>query len=353
MKKGSLNFVALKNINNVLLFFVLLFVLLYYGRVFLIPVVTSALLAMLLVPVCRRLETWGWKRGWAACSVVLCMLLLIVGVLYVLVNELIGLGRDIHVIAERLRGMLDQAHAFVSEQFQVSKGQQKEYLHGQITNWANTAGKLFGDLVFSFVGTLGNLLVVTVYTILMLIYRGRMKRFILDVVSRYAGEPEVEQTKVIVEKITLVASRYVGGIFLVVLILSVLYFIGLTIIGVENALFFAILAALINIIPYIGSVAGGAIVVLYTLITGDTLTLPLVVAVFFAGIQQLDSYVLTPKITGGKVRLGPLFTIMALLLGGMLWGVAGMVLFIPILGICKVAFDHVEPLKPYGYLIGD
>src|SRR5690606_24102365 len=119
------------------------------------------------------------------------------------------------------------------------------------------------------------------------------------------------------------------------------------------ALFFAIIAALINIIPYIGSVAGGAIVVAYTLLTRDTLAVPIIVTIFFTVVQQLDSYVLTPKHTGGQVQLSPLFTIMVLLLGGMVWGAAGMILFIPILGVVKVVFDNVESLKPYGYLIGD
>src|SRR5690606_41091288 len=103
------------------------------------------------------------------------------------------------------------------------------------------AGRWLGGAVFSVVRTLGNLLVVTVYTILMLIYRTRIKTFILELVNRYAGITEVAQAEVIVEKITRVASLYVGGIFLVVLILSVVYFVGLTVIGVENALFFAIL----------------------------------------------------------------------------------------------------------------
>jgi len=94
-------------------------------------------------------------------------------------------------------------------------------------------------------------------------------------------------------------------------------------------------------------------VVVYTLITRDTLTTPIAVALFFTVIQQLDSYFLTPKITGSMVQLSPLFTIMALLLGGMVWGLAGMLLFIPFMGVLKVIFDHVDGLKPYGYLIGD
>ncbi|KGE13023.1 AI-2E family transporter [Sphingobacterium deserti] len=353
MKESVKKLTVLGSFNQVLIFLVLLFAILHFAKSFLVPIVTSGLFAMLLVPVCHRLEHWGMKRGWAAVLVVLVTMLLIVGVLYVLVKELVGLGGDLVIIGDRVGEMLDQGYNFVSDRFNVSKLKQKEYLNKHIAQWSSSAGKMVGGAIFSTVSVLGNMLIITIYTILMLIYRIRIKRFVFQLVSRHAGFNEVGHARSIVEKITKVSSLYVGGIFLVVFILSIIYFLGLTIIGVNNALFFAILAALINVIPYIGSVAGGAIVVLYTLVTGDTMTLPIVVAVFFTAVQQLDSYVLTPKITGGQVKLGPLFTIMVLLLGGMVWGAAGMILFIPLLGIFKVIFDNVDPLKPYGHLIGD
>src|SRR5690606_40268343 len=154
-------------------------------------------------------------------------------------------------------------------------------------------------------------------------------------------------------KTTNVASSYLAGVCIVALIFSVINSIGLSIIGIENALFFGVMVAFINIIPYIGSVAGSAIVVIYTLITRDSLVTPAVVALFFIVLQQIDSYVLTPKITGSKIQLNALATIMSMLLGSLVWGVAGMILFVPFLGAAKVVFDHVNSLKPYGSLIGD
>src|SRR5690606_39870325 len=94
------------------------------------------------------------------------------------------------------------------------------------------------------------------------------------------------------------------------------------------------------------------IVVVYALITADSLSTPIMLAIFFTVLQQIDSYFLTPRITGGRIQLSPLFTILALLLGGMVWGIEGMLLFIPFLGVAKIIFDHIESLRPYGYLIG-
>lgn len=344
---------GLRDANQFLLLLVLVFVIMYYAQDFLIPVAISGLFAMMLVPVCRMLERWKIHRGLAAGICVLATLLVILGVLYILINEVVALTKGVAVIGERLNLLLESTYNFILEHFQYPIDKQREYFQKQIAGLSESSARYVGGIFMSVLGGLANLLIMTTYTVLFLIYRTRIKRFVLMLVVRYSGRKDLDEAKTVVEKITGVASSYLSGVFLVVLILSVVYTLGLMIIGVENALFFGLLAALINVIPYIGSVGGAIIVVIYTLITRDTLTTPIVVALFFTVIQQIDSYFLTPKITGSMVQLSPLFTIMALLLGAMVWGLAGMIMFIPFIGVLKVIFDHVEELKPFGYLIGE
>lgn len=343
----------LKNFNQFLLLLVLVFVIMHYARNFLVPVAIAGMFAMMLVPVSRFLERRRIPRGIAAAISVLVTLVVFTGVSYVLVHQVFLLSKDISVIGERLSALLESTYGFIAEHFEYPVEKQREYIKEQTNLLSGSAAKYAGNFLVYVLAMLANVLIITTYTLLFLIYRARIKRFVLMLVNRYGGRSNIEEAKVMVEKITGVASSYLSGVFSVVFILSVVYTIGLMIIGVDNALFFGLLAALINVIPYIGSVGGAIIVVIYTLITGDSLTTPIIVAIFFTVIQQLDSYFLTPKITGGMVQLSPLFTIMALLLGGMVWGVAGMLLFIPFIGVLKVIFDHVEGLKPYGYLIGD
>jgi predicted PurR-regulated permease PerM len=343
----------LRNLNQVLLLLVLVFAILHYAKAFLVPVAISALLAMMLVPVCRKLQQWGIHLIIASALSVFLTLIIFLGVAYLLINQLILLSKDLPTIMEKFKLLVDQFYDYLAEHFQILIHRQDDYVAQQWQAIPQTVGKYAGDALVYLMSFLANILIITTYTILFLIYRRRIKYFIQMLVQRYTGSENLEATNLVVEKITGVASAYLSGVFSVVLILSVIYTIGLTIIGVENALFFALLAALINIIPYLGSVGGAIIVVAYTLITRDTLTTPIVVALFFTVVQQIDSYYLTPKITGGKVQLSPLFTIMALLLGAMVWGMAGMLLFIPFMGVLKVVFDEVEQLKPYGYLISE
>ena len=339
--------------NQVLLFIVLFFGILYFAKPFFIPLAIGTMMAMLLVPLCRRLERLNIPRGLAAlgCSLFAFILLLAIG--YLLINQIIALGKDMPLIGNKLNDMLNSAHSFISEHFQLPVDRQKAYLQNQINGLSSLTGKFVGDIFRSILSFLVHLLIITAYTTLLLSYRRRFKSFVLALVVHYAGRTRIDEARNVVNKTTDVATSYLAGVCIVALIFSVINTIGLTIIGIENALFFGVMVAFVNIIPYIGSVAGSTIVVLYTLITRDSLVTPAVVALFFIVLQQIDSYILTPKITGSKIQLNALFTIMALLLGSLVWGVAGMILFVPFLGAAKVVFDHVESLKPYGTLIGN
>ena len=339
--------------NQVLLFIVLFFGILHFAKPFFIPLAIGAMMAMLLVPLCRRLERRSIPRGLAAVACALFALVLLLGVGYLLINQIIALGKDMPLIGNKLNDMLNSAHDFISEHFQLPVDTQKAYLKNQIDGFSNLAGKYVGDIFRSILSFLVHLLIITAYTVLLLIYRRRFKNFVLALVVHYAGSTNLDEARDVVDKTTDVASSYLTGVCIVALIFSVINTVGLTIIGIENALFFGVMVAFINIIPYIGSVAGSAIVVLYTLITRDSLVTPAIVALFFIVLQQIDSYILTPKITGSKIQLNALFTIMALLAGSLVWGVAGMILFVPFLGAAKVIFDHVDSLKPYGNLIGN
>jgi predicted PurR-regulated permease PerM len=127
----------------------------------------------------------------------------------------------------------------------------------------------------------------------------------------------------------------------------------LLIIGIKNAVLLGCIAGLLSIMPYIGPVLGGVFPLLMALITEDTTQPAILVVIMLVVIQTIDNYFIEPVVVGGEVALSAISTILILIIGGTLWGPVGMIVFIPILGIAKIIFDHVDSLKPYGYLIGD
>jgi predicted PurR-regulated permease PerM len=131
-----------------------------------------------------------------------------------------------------------------------------------------------------------------------------------------------------------------------------MYSIGFSIVGVKYAVLFAIICGVLEIVPFVGNLTGNLLTVLMVLIQGGGMGMVIGVIITYSIVQFLQSYLLEPLIVGAEVNINPLFTIVILVLGNLVWGIPGMVLAIPLLGIIKIVCDHIPSLNPYGYLIG-
>jgi len=123
--------------------------------------------------------------------------------------------------------------------------------------------------------------------------------------------------------------------------------------GIEYAFLIGIIGALLNLIPYIGGVIAVAIPIMIALVTKESPLFALYVTAIYIFIQLIDNNYIVPKIVASKVRINALVSIVVVLVGGALWGVAGMFLSIPLVAIVKVICDRIESLKPFGFLLGD
>jgi predicted PurR-regulated permease PerM len=157
----------------------------------------------------------------------------------------------------------------------------------------------------------------------------------------------------VVKKVTLVSQKYLIGIFLDVLILSVLNSTGFLILGLPHAILFGVFASILNIIPYIGVLIGSTLPILMAFLTKDEMSYPLAVAGICFFVQFLDNNFITPYVVGSSVSINPLTAIFVLIASALIWGIPGMVLCIPLTGMAKVVCDNVESMKPYGFLLGE
>ena len=157
----------------------------------------------------------------------------------------------------------------------------------------------------------------------------------------------------ILKSTTQVSQQYLLGLAKMIACLWILYSIGFSLLGVKNAVFFAILCGLLEIIPFIGNITGTTLTVLITALHGGNVSLILGIVVTYATVQFIQGWILEPLILGPQVKINPLFTIIALIVGDWIWGIPGILLAIPIAAMVKIVCDHIEPLKPIGFLIGD
>lgn len=162
-----------------------------------------------------------------------------------------------------------------------------------------------------------------------------------------------EKTDEIIKEVSVVVKKYMGGVFIVVLILCVLNSLGLLIVGVKYPLLLGLIAAICNFIPYFGTIIGFSFPLIMALLTGDGPGTAIGVVILFIIIQFTENNLLTPNITGGQVQVNPFFIILSVLIGGIIWGIPGMFIVVPLMATLRIICTKIDALKPWAFLISD
>ena len=337
--------IKLSQAVNLLLFFTLSFAGLYFASEYLIPLILAAVLAMLFIQLSNFFEKKGACRALASLYCIILFVCSIVSIILLLSIQLGSLADNINGMEARLVSILESIKNWINETIGIEKAKQNKIIK-EGTN--GKSGSMIISFAASLMGIIVNTVLVLVYMYLFLSMRSHIKKFILKLVPKKNG---VDNSKVI-HQVGNVSQKYLSGLAAMIFILWVMYAIGFSLVGVESAIFFAVLCGLLEIIPFVGNITGTGITVLaVTAQGGDSKMIVGVLATYFL-VQFIQTYILEPLIVGEQVNINPLFTIMSLVLGELVWGVAGMILAIPLMGMLKIICDSYPDLQPYGFLIG-
>ena len=192
------------------------------------------------------------------------------------------------------------------------------------------------------------MVLIPIYTFLLLLYR----KMIVSFLVKSFTPTHTPVVYAILNKTKSVMKGYIVGLCIEMLIVATMCFLGFTLLGVQYGLLLAVLAAVLNLIPYLGIFTAALLSMLITFATGSAGTTLGAGIVLFV-VHLIDSNFLLPKVVGSKVKINALVTLLAVLVGNALWGLPGMFLSIPIVAILKVIFDSVETLSAWGFILGD
>lgn len=334
----------LSRINKLLLFIVLTSVILYYGREFFILVSFSGFLAMLMAPVSNRLEKHHFSRILSSVISVLIIVAVIAGIVMLLSAQIVSLTEEFPTIRSGIEELIYNIGSWIHNTLGISSETMKEKVSEGISN----AGGFVTGMVAGTFSFLGGSVLILVFTFLFLLHREKYENF---AVMLYREDKRNDGRRII-GKISKIAQQYLTGRLISICFLAVLYLVGFTVIGLKNALLLSVIAAIMTFIPYVGPVLGGFVPFFIAIISGS-FHQAIWVIVIISMAQLLDNYFIEPYVVGGSVNISPFFTIFILILGGVVWGIAGVILFLPLLGILKIIFENVEGMEPYAYLIGD
>ncbi|MBK9636837.1 MAG: AI-2E family transporter [Bacteroidetes bacterium] len=332
------------NIIKTLLLLFLVFAGLHYAKAILMPLTIAGVLATLFFPFCKWMEGKKVPKGLAVLICVLILLIIIAGVSLLLGWQISNLAKDFPLIKQKSITILDRIQDYIFNHSDISAEEQFQIIKEEQPSYSN----IFQTIIGSFTYIFTNLLFTLVYLFCFLYYRSHIKQFILKLTSS-ADRLEMEQ---VIYNAALISQQYLVGLSKMIVCLWIMYSIGFSILGVKHAFFFALLCGLLEIVPYIGNILGTSLTVFVSAGQGASVQMLGGIIIVYGIVQLIQGWILEPLIVGHQVKINPFTTIIALVIGELVWGIPGIFLAIPLIAMIKIACDHIEPLKPYGFLIG-
>lgn len=322
---------------------------LIYAQSLLMPIVISAYLAMLLFPLVSFLERYKIPRIVAIVLAILLSAAVMTGVGWFFTQQIRGFASDLSDIQTRFEQLSQQLSAWIRNNLGIQDALEFNDLDKRVFTYLQQNASTISGLAFNTLGNLSIMILIPVYLFMFLLYRDHFTQFCIRLFKKQKATRVVE----VVSDLRRVIQQYISGVLKVMLILAVMNAIAFYALGIKHALFFAVFAAILNIIPYVGPLIGSVVPVTYALLTKDSLWYPVGVLIAMNVIQTIEGNFLTPKIVGSNVSLNPITSLLALLIGGTLWGVVGMILFIPATAILKKLLELSPATEVYGFLLGE
>jgi predicted PurR-regulated permease PerM len=314
-------------------------------RGILIPFSFALFLAVLLNPLMERLLLWRVPRVAAIAISLIVAVLLISGVWYFLANQIMQFTDQLPLLERKTSELIRRLQEYLLREFNIPVARTDSYLAEARAGIRPLLGQMLGTVA----GTMGTLFLLPLYTFLLLYY----KKLILNFLYEIFAEENAGEVSTVLKQVRGAIQNYMYGLLIEALIVATLNTIALFILGVQYAILMGVLGALLNVLPFFGGILAALLPIMVATITKDGYNTQIGIAVSYMIIQFTDNHFLIPYIVSAKVRINALLSVVAVLLGGAVWGLSGMFLSIPFIGVLKIVFDRIPELQPWGRLLGD
>jgi len=331
-----------------LLAIVLSVVVLYFGKDLILLFIASGLLAFLLLPLARKVENTGLPRWAGSLIATLVMLIIVLGTFFLAGWQLTRFGEDLPTLQNAFAEKGKALQQMIEDQAHISQRDQVKWFNERLGELASSGGNIVMKLFSGTGAVLAAIVPIPIIVFLLLLLKDKFRTFFEQL-----GKTREGLVLDIMLNVSKLSRKYMRGVLLVILILGALSSVGFLLLGLKYAILLGFAIGFLNVIPYVGVLIGSLIPIVIALVTKDSV----MYAVGALGVclitQFLENNFITPKIVGSSVSVNPLASIAALIGFGLLWGVVGMVLAIPITGMLKIVCDSIPSLKPYGYILGE
>ena len=337
------------SVLEILQFIVLLSLILYFGKTLFIPLSFSLLVGFILYPICKWMETKGINKGIAIVISILGVTLLAGAIIYLLFVQFSEFLEEWQSLRIKLIETVNQLSLFISERFDISLKKQTEFINNTLNNSGSQAFSIVRNTAYSLSESVFFLLMIPVFSTLILFHRQMLSNALYEL---FPKEKKNTIHEILVETIN-AYYNFIKGMLVVYLIVGLLNSIGLLLIGVPHPFLFGFIASILTFIPYVGIMISSLLPIAISWITYNSIWYPLAVIAVFSIVQLLEAYLIFPFAVGNRLKINTLVIIIAIIVGGILWGAAGMILFIPFVSVMKLIADRTPSLKTLSVLLGD
>lgn len=341
---------------------------LHWAREVFIPVLIALTFSYALAPLVNRLQRWYLPRALAASLVMLGLIAALGGTVYTLRDDAATFVEGLPEVAQKLRRTVrahrsprdstiekvQKAAATIEQAAKESVAGAAPVESGVRHIKVETAPFSLKDYLWARVPKLAEALgmttVVLFLTFFLLVAGDTFRRKLV----KLAG-PTLARRRVTVEaldEINQQIQRYLLVQVAVSLVVGVATGLAFWAVGMEHAAVWGVMAAVLNLIPYLGSILLTAASALGAFVQFGTLDSALLLAGISLVIHTLTGHLLTPWLTSRSSRMNPVVVFVGVLFFGWLWGVWGLLLGVPVLMMVKAVCDRVEDLKPVGEMLG-
>jgi predicted PurR-regulated permease PerM len=328
---------------------VLLTIILYFVKDIIVPLVFSIIIAIVLHPFVSFQVKHKINRILAISISLLVTFIILASFAMLVFSQARQFSESWPILVERFTDLLNQFISGISGYLGVDSQNIHEWLTKSIHELLNLSNEAIGNTLMTVGSGVVVMLLLPVYIFLLLFY----EPLILDFIRRLSEGSNQGQISEIVTQTKTVVQRYLIGLIVETVLVATLQIITLFTLGIEYAILLGIIGALLNLVPYLGGIVAVALPMMVALVTKTNGWYPIYILIIYYVIQLIDNNYFVPVIVASKVKINALFSIIAVIVGNSLWGIPGMFLSIPVLAIVKLIFDHIESLKPWGFLLGD
>lgn len=311
-------------------------------KAFLIPFSYGLLIALLVYPICKKLEMKRVPRQMAIFISIFSIILILGFVVFIFILQVKVLDKEIPELTIKLNQFLVNAQNWINTTLGLSIIEQEDLIITTGKNLFSNIDKIITGS-FSFAAeTLLYLAIIPFYSILILFYRGKL----VDFVGFLIGEKNKQNLPAVLSETIHMYFNYIKGMLWVYIIVGILNSLGLFMLGVDYAILFGMVTAFMTIIPYVGIMISSILPVSMIWIETDNILYPIGVLGVFTVVQYLEANIIFPYVVGKQLGVNTLISITSIFIGGVLWGVSGMILFLPFAALVKIISGHVDSLKP-------